>query len=268
MSGVDETPSDAAERVRLDALRRTAFGRTRSPADEAAAAKALAALRTEHEQRERKAAERRAFECAAEPDHTASTPDPDAPVSERSAPFARVHPATSARRNRGEARWLVPAASLLAAVGAVVAAIALAGDGDDLAATTTTSPPSAPLADASPFIVPGSAGAGSVVAAAQWFLEPQSSDDAFPGVDGFDSIDAESTRLVWGADGDWSLWVATTVDSELCLLASSATNRETVVTCTPQAAFLESGLTLTHSNGIDPEFSVFWNGNSITQTGG
>lgn len=229
---------DASERARLDELRRLAFGRTRTPADERAAAAAQLSLHRREQ----------------------------AAIEDAAALGDRGHPSGVSPRRPRE-RWLSSGIVASVAGAAVAAVLVLAGSVDDVpAALPAPTARPAPTKTAT-LDVPAPNGPGNVVAAAQWFLTPRSPDDAFPHLDRFDSIDPDTTRLVPGAGSSWSLWVAATTDGRLCLLTTDTARGNAATACVPQAAFTNSGLTLTYTDGVGNRFGAYWDGNNITRSG-
>jgi hypothetical protein len=239
---------------RLDALRRIAFGRTRTAADEDAAHAARQALQDEERLRAQDAdALNRAIRALGEafglvPD---SSPLPDAVVpDDRLAP---TRPASTLRR-----AWLVP----------IVALCLAAGYGSSAISKQWTAPAPAPPTSESgsvtrfPVVAPSSgAQSGSTIAADEWFGEPQAEEDTVDASTLLSDlgIDPDSTRYMGSTvHGAW-LWIAKRPDRSYCVVGVRPWNGGAFGSCTSLDDFVRGGLELTQ--GLD---SIRWDGIHFT----
>jgi len=195
--------ADPGRDASLDRHRRSAFARPHGPADEAAAAVALLALRREVESADADSAaldralavvldlhaERRAADAAAARDSTAAAAEDgstaDAPTSPAVAPESRPFP-----------RWVRPALAVMV----IVAAIPVGAGADNL--ITGARPVTAPV-DAGPSPSPSpiryfrdpavrdGEATGDIEAVDRWFRAEQTAEDAYPLA--FEGIDLGST---------------------------------------------------------------------------
>lgn len=257
--------ADPEHNARLDRHRRSAFARPDGPADEAAAAVALVALRREVESAdadsaaldraiavvlERDAERRAAAGAAAEHGAAAPTEDgstvgaPAAAASEPAAPQSR--------------RWARPA--LAATV--IVAAIALGAGGTNLVAGVLAAP-EAVESSPSPityFRDPAARDAqpaGDTEAADRWFDGEQTPADAYPVA--FEDIVPDSTRLVHTGTDGWRVWVGRSTATAYCLLAYSDSDGLGASSCMAAEDFAEGGATL--STG---DITATWTGAELT----
>ncbi|MCY7326176.1 MAG: hypothetical protein LH605_08615 [Microbacteriaceae bacterium] len=249
----------------LDRHRRSAFARPHGPADEAAAAVALLALRREVESADADSAaldralavvldlhaERRAADAAAARDSTAAAAEDgstaDAPTSPAVAPESRPFP-----------RWVRPALAVVV----IVAAIAVGAGADNL--ITGARPGTAPV-DAGPSpityfrdpAVRDGEATGDIEPADRWFRGEQTAEDAYPLA--FEGIDLGSTRLVHtGIDGI-RVWVGRTRNADYCLLSYSVQDGAGGSSCMGAEDFAQAGVMMGTGN-----ITVTWTGAELT----
>jgi hypothetical protein len=247
----------AARRVadeRLDALRRIAFGRTLTAAEEDAARAARQALQDEERRRVQDAdALNRAiralggvFDLA--PD---SPPLPDAVFPDDG--LAPLRPAGALRR-----AWLIP----------IVALCLATGYGSSAISRQWTGPAPAPpvsnwgAVTRLPAVDPRStARSGSTIAADEWFSQPQVEDDTVdaPTLLSDLGIDPATTRFMGATVHGALLWIAKRPDRSYCVVGMRPWNGGTFGSCTSVDDFVRAGLELTQ--GLD---SVRWDGIKFT----
>jgi hypothetical protein len=247
----------AARRVadeRLDALRRIAFGRTLTAAEEDAARAARQALQDEERRRVQDAdalnqairALGGVFDLA--PD---SSPLPD--VAFPADGLAPTRPAGALRR-----AWLIP----------IVALCLAAGYGSSAISRQWTGPAPAPPVSNSgavtrlPAVDPrGTARSGSTIAADEWFSQPQVEDDMVdaPTLLSDLGIDPATTRFMGATVHGALLWIAKRPDRSYCVVGMRPWNGGTFGSCTSVDDFVRAGLELTQ--GLD---SVRWDGIKFT----
>jgi len=262
MTETDAAPN-AARSDEIDRLRRVAFGRTTTDAEELAAGEALAELaRIDAEIDAEREAERRAALAAAEP-----------PVAEPvEAP--PVEPPLLEEPPRWR-RWAAPAA-----VGLVVGAVIAAGVGfavkpaavDDHALTTTSDSVTdngastsvnyflgdAPGASSTDGTMAGlTATGGDVQAAERWFADAQTDEDLVGVGSLLPEFDRSSVRLVH-ASSIARAWVAKRVDGQLCLEVTVSETDYTSGSCALPADFSDRGLTVSSDT-----ITVRWNGGQV-----
>jgi hypothetical protein len=238
---------------RLDALRRIAFGRTLTAADENAAHAARQALLDEECLRTQDAdalnGAIRALEVAFDlaPD---SSPLPDAAFPdvglEPTRPAGALHRA-----------WLIP----------IVALCLAAGYGSSAISREWTGPAATPPVSDSgsvkrlPVEPRSVAQSGSTIAADDWFSQPQAEDDTVdaPTLLSDLGIDPASTRFMGSTvHGAW-LWIAKGPDRSYCVVGMRPWNGGAFGSCTSLDDFLRVGLKVTQ--GLD---SVRWDGIHFT----
>jgi hypothetical protein len=239
---------------RRDALRRIAFGRTLTAAEEDAARAARQALQDEERRRVQDAdALNRAiralggvFDLA--PD---SSPVPDAIFPDDG--LAPTRPAGALRR-----AWLIP----------IVAFCLAAGYGSSGISRQWTGPAPAPPVSNSgavtrlPAVDPrGTARSGSTIAADEWFSQPQVEDDMVdaPTLLSDLGIDPATTRFMGATVHGALLWIAKRPDRSYCVVGMRPWNGGTFGSCTSLDDFIRAGLELTQ--GLD---SVRWDGIKFT----
>jgi hypothetical protein len=247
----------AARRVadeRLDALRRIAFGRTLSAAEEDAARAARQALQDEERRRVQDAdalnqairALGGVFDLA--PD---SPPLPDAVFPDDG--LAPLRPAGALRR-----AWLIP----------IVALCLATGYGSSAISRQWTGPAPAPpvsnwgAVTRLPAVDPRStARSGSTIAADEWFSQPQVEDDTVdaPTLLSDLGIDPATTRFMGATVHGALLWIAKRPDRSYCVVGMRPWNGGTFGSCTSVDDFVRAGLELTQ--GLD---SVRWDGIKFT----
>ena len=259
----------------LDELRRIAYGRTTSPADEEAAATARVALADHAAEQlraaERRAAEQEAAERSAAEQNAAELPDDAGQVPNESPEEA---PGRLRRLVTSWRVWAVPAAA------AFVVGSVLAGASVYLFVSTTpddTIPRTAPdyalvdpyaegtLAIPSGPVIPGDLGAAELA-----FARPQSQGDALEVADS--SIDASSVRLITSL-GTAIIYAARTVDAQLCLVVldrsqqfidETATSETTIRTCATPEVFATQGLSFEISDAVGGRQRMHWNGGEVS----
>jgi hypothetical protein len=247
----------AARRVadeRLDALRRIAFGRTLTAAEEDAARAARQALQDEERRRVQDAdalnqairALGGVFDLA--PD---SPPLPDAVFPDDG--LAPLRPAGALRR-----AWLIP----------IVALCLATGYGSSAISRQWTGPAPAPpvsnwgAVTRLPAVDPRStARSGSTIAADEWFSQPQVEDDTVdaPTLLSDLGIDPATTRFMGATVHGALLWIAKRPDRSYCVVGMRPWNGGTFGSCTSVDDFVRAGLELTQ--GLD---SVRWDGIKFT----
>jgi hypothetical protein len=258
--------TDAAHERELDALRRTAFGRTTSPVEAARAAEAHALLARADESRA-------AAELALDAAIAAVLPDGTAPrhgsAAAGTAPdAARVD--DSAAHGRGiPSRWrrLVPAGLVLGgcALGAGVAvavSASLVVDQPENAVITPGALAIPPQPDESE--VRG----GDLEAAERWLQRVPTEADAIPVP--LEDIVPESSRLVSGGKSDGTVWVAREVDGALCLVVAGRVNGALATSCATPEEFVERGAMVALNEGMAgvPSIGATWDGAHVYVTVG
>jgi hypothetical protein len=247
----------AARRVadeRLDALRRIAFGRTLTAAEEDAARAARQALQDEERRRVQDAdalnqairALGGVFDLA--PD---SPPLPDAVFPDDG--LAPLRPAGALRR-----AWLIPIVALCLATGYGSSAISRQWTGPAPAPPVSNSGAVTRL----PAVDPRStARSGSPIAADEWFSQPQVEDDMVdaPTLLSDLGIDPATTRFMGATVHGALLWIAKRPDRSYCVVGMRPWNGGTFGSCTSLDDFIRAGLELTQ--GLD---SVRWDGIKFT----
>jgi hypothetical protein len=231
------TPSAASAR-----LRRLAFGRVSTPAEEVAAEDA----RRELALIEARAAERRhALDAAI----AAVLDVPSAPAE----PLAAPTPDPEPPRRRG---WLAPALVGLG-VGAALAlgAVWSTGGGAAPAAVSSPSPTALDYFLGDP--PESTRGPGDLAAAEAWFLREQTEEDLVGVGELRPEFDRDSVRLVHSS-GAARVWLARQVDGRYCLETTETESQITNGTCVAADLFAEQGLTVS-SNVLD----AAWNGAQV-----
>jgi hypothetical protein len=259
----------------LDELRRIAYGRTTSPADEAAAADARIALAA-HENEQQRAADLhagdlRAAEVRDHPEHEPSdAARHDDPAAPEDGP-GRLRRLVSSWRV-----WAVPACA------AFVVGIALAGASVYLFSTTPpddTNPGTVPdyalvdpYAEGTLAIPSGPAITGNLDAAEIALARPQSQGDALEVVDTL--IDAGSVRLITSS-GFVSVYAARSVDAQLCLVAidtsqqmfdETSTAQTMVRNCAAPDVFAAQGVEVEVSDLAGRRARMHWDGSEVATT--
>jgi hypothetical protein len=242
----------------LDDLRRVAYGRTSSPAEEAAAAAARAQLAT-HERRSLQVrAEREAAEFARGRGVDVHAPaESDAPGGV-TVDVVEVYDDPGYLRRLGATWrvWAVPAFAafvvgvmLTVASGLLVLNSQRFGDGS---ATGTVNIVGEPTLVTGP---------GDLEAATAVLARPRESSDVI--VEPPDFVEAESTRLLRSMS-ERSAYAATSTTGELCPIAISGPVAVDA-TCAPPSAFPAQGLTIARTNGSQT-VTVHWDGVEVTET--
>ena len=262
----------------LDELRRIAYGRTTSPADEEAAATARVAL-ADHAAEQQRAAERRAAEQRAEEQRAEEQAaelggHPEHPQNETHQQGAADEPGRLRRLVTSWRVWAVPACA------AFVVGSVLAGASVYLFVSTTpddtiprTAPDYAlvdPYAEGTLAIPSGPVIPGDLAAAELAFARPQSQGDALEVADS--SIDASSVRLITSL-GTAIIYAARTVDAQLCLVVldrsqqffdATATSETTIRTCATPEVFATQGLSFEISDAVGGRERMHWNGGEVS----
>jgi len=261
----------------LDELRRIAYGRTTSPADEEAAATARVAL-ADHAAEKLRAAERRAAEQRAEEQRAevqrAAELGGEQLQYETHQQGAADEPGRLRRLVTSWRVWAVPACA------AFVVGSVLAGASVYLFVSTTpddtiprTAPDYAlvdPYAEGTLAIPSGPVIPGDLAAAELAFARPQSQGDALEVADS--SIDASSVRLFTSL-GTAIIYAARTVDAQLCLVVldrsqqffdATATSETTIRTCATPEVFATQGLSFEISDAVGGRERMHWNGGEVS----
>ena len=272
MSETDAAP-DAARDDEIHRLRRLAFGRTASPADEAAAQAALVELT--RIEAELAAAEARAVEARAAAERAQAERDAAALEAEPSAPVEAAPAEPETDEPARWRRWIAPA-GIGVAVGALIVGVITVAVPTGTAVRSTGIPTNSADGGATPgdvnYFLPDlsdegastdgtiagrSANRGDLRAAELWFAEPQTAAD----LDGVGTLlpeyDRTSVRLVHSGSSA-KVWVAKRVDGQLCLEVTERLTDYTSGSCALPPDFSERGLTVS-SDAI----TVRWNGSQV-----
>ena len=263
----------------LDELRRIAYGRTTSPADEEAAATARVAL-ADHAAEKLRAAERRAAEQRAEEQRAevqrAAELGGEQPQYETHQQGAADEPGRLRRLVTSWRVWAVPACAAFV-VGSVLAAASVylfvSTTPDDT--TPSTAPDYAlvdPNAEGTLAIPSGPVIAGDLAAAELAFARPQSQGDALEVIDS--KIDAASVRLI-SSSGFVTVYAARSVDGQLCLVAvdtsqqmfdQTSTSQTMIRNCATPDVFSAQGLEVEASDPADQRITMHWDGAEVMTT--
>jgi len=266
----------------LDELRRIAYGRTTSPADEEAAVTARVAL-ADHAAEQQRVAARRAAEQRAELQRAEHLRDAElraAELRDGRDPAQNETPADEpGRLRRLVSAWRVWAVPAFAAF---VVGIALTGASVYLVSTTAPDganpsnepdfPLVDPIAEGTLAIPSGPMIVGDLAAAELALARPQSQGDALEVVDSF--IDASSVRLI-DSSGFVTLYAARSVDAQLCLVAvdksrqlfdEASKSTATIVTCVAPDVFAAQGLAVEVSDPARGRITMNWNGSEVSTT--
>jgi len=259
-------PDAAAEAARtreLDGLRRTAFGRTTGADEEAAAARAHAAVAEAERAHTARSA---ALAAAVHAVLRAPAARPDAAPAAAAVPPA---PAATAPRTRHRSRMAAPLGTFL--LGAALAA----GGFAFATGSPVVAPVAPPAASANPgddtLVIPGAALAesahpGDIDAAERWLSQPQTEADLVPV--GLDTIVPSSSRLAFGG-ASGSVWVARSVDGDLCVVASTVVDGLTASACSPPDSFLLHGAMVSVGGLVgSPGVEAVWDGAKVYVTVG
>jgi hypothetical protein len=259
--------------TRLIELRRTAFGRTNTPAEEHAAAEALTALNAEEARRATDATALLVATAAVEEwaasRAAVSSNNPESPSD--------MDEQRGAEPTHGARRWALRPLALASvilgsmAIGAMAATLwtnaTKAGGTPDSQAEASARPPGgvtnvAPGTEAIDAGTIKSTGPGSSTSAEEWFQKPAKAGDVFPNAELIDGLNASSTRLVGGTPKNLSLWVGKTNDDGLCLIMSVPSAQDTIesmTSCASRQQFDATGLGL-HTGG----YQAVWTGPTIS----
>ena len=247
----------AASRVadeRLEALRRIAFGRVRTAAEEDIARAARQAL---HDEERRRAQDAEALDRAI----LALGPDliPDAsPLPDAAPPDSGLatNPPAGARRRT----WMIP----------IVVLCLVVGYGSAVLSRPWTEPaPSLPVSDSGsvtrlpPADPRTAARSGSPIAADEWFSRPQVEADKVdaPKLLSALGIDPSTTRFMQSTAHGSRLWIAKRPDRGYCVVGMRPGTGGAFGSCTSRDDFIREGLDLTQ--GLDV---VRWDGIKFTVT--
>ncbi|CAD5990760.1 hypothetical protein [Agreia sp. COWG] len=244
-SGDGDAPLQDAHR---EALKRTAFGRAQSPADEARAAEA------QHRLLELDAIEAEARDAEARAQRDA-------------------HGARERRRRRIRSR-VIAVTGIAATLGALVAVYAglvtptssteSSSRQGDLRSIAPTSTDSVDLGRGT--VAPAPAGpvgrvtSGSAASAEHWFDDPQKETDVV--VQLANDLDPSSTRAVDSSVDGWQVFVAKDKRDNFCLVAVETGNSVTGWDCASPDQFTSAGLLLTASGAT--AITVYWDGFDLT----
>jgi hypothetical protein len=230
----------------LDDLRRIAYGRTSSPAEEAAAAGARATLAA-HEGRVTAGASaaRVAMGASAAPRDV----QPQAPTDE---PFPVIDPSEEpAYPSRLAATWRVWAGPALAAF--VVGVVLSVASGVFMLNAFNSG--------GSSQVVPGVSDVpGDLDAANLLLASPQGPDDIFASTD--PEFVQESKHLLRATPTE-SIYAARSVDDAICMILVGIGGMSGA-TCAPEAVFADRGL-MTAVAGAGTNVELRWNGTSLTE---
>jgi hypothetical protein len=247
MNDIDADVPDDAGDAELERLRRLAFGRPSTEAEETAAAEARQTLARWQEQRaaEVARAQREEAERASAPvEEVEAAP----PVEEAEPPAARW---------RG---WVAPAA-----VGALIGAV-LVG-----AVTFAMRPVSSDAASGVPSPSPtgidyflgdppteADLPPGDFDAAERWFAREQTDDDLVGVPELRPEFERSSVRLVHNSDLA-RVWLVKQIDGRLCLETTDTETQTTVGTCVPSSDFEKRAITVS-SNVL----TAVWSGTQLS----
>lgn len=268
------TTDDADSGERIERLRRTAYGRTITPDDERAAAAAR------HELEALSRAEQADGAGTAAPAAAHGEPEVDAAARPAAEPLEPT-PAPGSHPRAGDGRgeiersrgWLLPAVVGLV-VGAVLGGTTLGGlraveTVPQAGPSPTFTPGSGPLPDRGVVLVKGNtlieSGPGVASGALRWFAAGQSETDLYGddvGIPADLDVDMTSTRLVH-TSSEAKVWVAMTVERELCLLVQHATLSGAGGACVDDAQFDLSGITV-KVPGSNGQVVALWDGLAVT----
>jgi len=252
----------------LDDLRRIAYGRTGSVAEEAAAADARAAL-ARHEAASRAAREADEFVRARASAATAAAaePEPEQPP----APAEAAAPDEPGYLRRLSATWRLWALPVVDAF-VVGVAVTVASGMVILQASRTGPAPetntSQRFLDDSQLITPGVAEEGTLAvesgdleAATAVLARPRTAEDLIVAL--VRPIDSESTRLLGSMSGR-SVYAAASENGEICLVIVSAPAAQEAA-CVPPSAFSTQGVAVARIFGTDA-VRVHWDGVDLVET--
>ena len=249
----------------LDDLRRIAYGRTGSIAEEVAAADARAAL-ARHEAAGRAAHEADEFARARASD-PAAEPEPE----QQPAPAEAEAPDEPGYLRRLSATWRLWALPALVAF-VVGVAVTVASGMVILQASRTSPAPetntSQRFLDDSQLITPGMAEEGTLAiesgdleAATAVLNRPREASDFILELD--DSIVPDSTRLLEALDAS-AAYAAMSKDGEICLIViSGPINTDTA--CAPPSGFAGQGLSIARGTSAQ-SVRVHWDGVDVVET--
>jgi hypothetical protein len=240
----------------LDDLRRVAYGRTSSPAEETAAAAARAQLAT-HERRSLQVrAEREAAEFV-----RACGIDVHAPA-ESEAPGGVTVDVVEVYDDPGYLRrlgatwrvWAVPAfAAFVVGVMLTVASALLVLNAETRAGVDGVVSEGERLPADPP---------GNLELASALLASAQSSEDIPPVVE--DSLEARTTHAL-RSTSDNLVFAAMSTRGDICLMMVDATVGATMSTCSPPSSFAKTGIWLgTTGNGVD--LKLHWDGVTVTES--
>jgi len=237
----------------LDDLRRIAYGRTSSAADEAAAADARSTL-AQHDAAAR-----------AETDG-ANPPDPEGEERDGSIALDIVDPGNEPgylhRLVTTWRVWAVPAfAAFIVGIVLTVASgwfILNANSASNITPDTNTSQrflEGSELLDPDA-VSPNAVTPGDLGAAFELFARAQQPDDVTEGLDS--GIDTASTRLVYVSEFD-EVYAAKTVGGSLCLLLVSPNSELAMTSCADETSFVAQGLSIRATRDAG-DVRITWDG--------
>ena len=258
----------------LRELRRQAFGRTHTPAEENAARAALTAIT---DAKAVQAADSRALRAAivTTEEWATSKTSPQAidsaGLSSRPGATTIGEPAPEPRRF--VLRPLVLACIVVASMDIGALIVTVWANPVGRGATADYSPASSASAtrtvknvtqgtDSVDYGTIKSTGQGNHMAAAQWFLRAATSSDIFPSAALIDGLTASSTRLVGGTPRKIKIWVGKTHDNRVCLIMTAPSARgalESINSCANAQQFDAMGLGL-RAGG----YQAIWMGQTVS----
>jgi hypothetical protein len=258
----------------LRELRRQAFGRTHTPAEENAARAALTAI---SDAKAVQAADSRALRAAIVTTEEWATSKTSPQAIDNTGALPRPGASTSAgpapEPHRFMFRPLVLASLVVAsmAIGALIVTLWTNPVGGGAAAdyspassagATHTVKNVAQGTDSVDYGTIKSTGQGNHMAAAQWFLRAATPSDIFPSAALIDGLTASSTRLVGGTPRKIKIWVGKTHDDRVCLIMTAPSAQgalESINSCANAQQFDAMGLGL-HAGG----YQAIWMGQTVS----
>jgi hypothetical protein len=244
----------------LDDLRRVAYGRTSSPAEEAAAAAARAELAAHERRLLQVRAEREAAEFA-----QARGIDVHAPA-ESEAPGGVTVDVVEVDDERGYARrhratwrvWAGPAfvafvfgVVLTVASGVLVLNAQRLGDGSSTGTEIVVGEPTT-LA----------IGSGNLQAATAELSTPRDAEDAVPNLDA--QLDPSTTHLLRATTAELT-YAAMSLDGKICLIVRWVDDDDAPWTCTVPSGFPAAGLAIGRADN-EETVMLHWDGVTVTET--
>lgn len=233
----------------LRELRRAAFGKTSTPAEQREAAQRLATIeadraRAEREQVEQERAAAGHIHADTELEHLSP------PLAADATPHDNEHDVQHPRHGM-RAIWLAPIVLASLAVGAI--------GGSVWGAThQSTASPSAHTSFALGTDGSGQPG-GDLAAAERTLAQPQTTQDVYPLPALVQNLRQSSVRRLGGPDETVQTWVGRNTEDELCLLVYESKTRSGAASCATTADFTSHAITL----GFN-QYQVSWDGTKAT----